>query len=576
MNLKAKLALLCFVLVLLNIAVVSASDVNLTDEATLSGDVSANDSLELDNSDDSEELVLSGDDINASDSLQTSISVDSSVEPVSISPDKAVIGATSTKKKTGISPEKYTIASGSYYKVSVYGSDRKPLANVPITMRVWGVDHNVVTNSLGVAKLKIDLGYGKYPIVVSFAGNENYEAVSKTFNFFVGKTTFVVIGNDRLYNDGYLRIYLKSDEFWPVAKRTLKISIGTINFKKVTNSEGFVVFKPGIGKGFRDIHVTFDGDYNVVGSEKTKRVACLYGSAKNPLYFKIPMKNGAPDIDYLVGNYVMGDENSKYTILKAQYLEVIKRDSKGLCLYKKLTNYVFTKTKSEPNYNHIFQRTKWNVFERDLNTRLVLKNSHNYWPYEITASLKGKAYTYSEVRDVQNTGYTCGPTSSSMCTQVLRCYLNEQFLASKSGTNYYDGSSTVGLKKGLELFNMKCTIYYKSSFGTALNELKKGGCALIFHTWNHYVAILDISKDGSKVLVGNPSGDYDHGSHDIPTNWLTVDHMYSCFNDYDTSGLIVKLKYSMSKTSISQMSKLYQNMGSFTRQNTNERIPNTE
>ena len=159
------------------------------------------------------------------------------------------------------------------------------------------------------------------------------------------------------------------------------------------------------------------------------------------------MKNGAPDIDYLVGNYVMGDENSKYTILKAQYLEVIKRDSKGLCLYKKLTNYVFTKTKSEPNYNHIFQRTKWNVFERDLNTRLVLKNSHNYWPYEITASLKGKAYTYSEVRDVQNTGYTCGPTSSSMCTQVLRCYLNEQFLASKSGTNYYDGSSTVGLKK---------------------------------------------------------------------------------------------------------------------------------
>ena len=128
-------------------------------------------------------------------------------------------------------------------------------------------------------------------------------------------------------------------------------------------------------------------------------------------------------------------------------------------------------------------------------------------------------------------------------------------------------------KYALEQFNMKCSYFYANSFDMALNELKKGGCALIFHTWSHYVAILDISADGKKVLVGNPSGDYDHGSHSIPTNWLTVDYMRGMFNDYDTSSLIVKLDYSLSQSTKDQVNQFYYNMGSWTRQNTNERIP---
>ena len=88
---------------------------------------------------------------------------------------------------------------------------------------------------------------------------------------------------------------------------------------------------------------------------------------------------------------------------------------------------------------------------------------------------------------------------------------------------------------------------YKNSFNKALKQLKKGGSALVFHTWGHFVSILDISNDGKKILVGNPSGDYDYGSHDIPTKWLTVSYMKKRFNNYDTSGLIVKLKYNLKK-----------------------------
>ena len=126
----------------------------------------------------------------------------------------------------------------------------------------------------------------------------------------------------------------------------------------------------------------------------------------------------------------------------------------------KLSKYTFFKTKGEPNLNHIIKREKWNVIERTINTKIVQKNKNNYWPSQISVSLKGKSYNYPEVRDVQNTGYTCGPTSSSMCSQVLRNYICESQLAKQSGTSSYYGSSTKGLKKGLEKNNFKCIIYY--------------------------------------------------------------------------------------------------------------------
>ena len=128
------------------------------------------------------------------------------------------------------------------------------------------------------------------------------------------------------------------------------------------------------------------------------------------------------------GSYVWGDDNAKYTLKKSQYKDVLKRDSRCLFLNGKLTKYTFFKTKSHPKLNHIIKREKWNVIERAINTKLVKKNKYGYWPGSITVSLKGKSYTYPYVRDSQNSGYTCGPTSCSMCSQVLKNYVCEKYL----------------------------------------------------------------------------------------------------------------------------------------------------
>ena len=479
------------------------------------------------------------------------------------------------KLSSTINPVNTTVLKNKYLYVDLKDNFGEALTNAAVSFKIDGKTYKATTNDKGRAGVKITLNpNAKYSIKISFAGNNYYNSVSKTISLIVPATTSIVVGNDKLLTKGYLRVYLKSSTLSAISKKTVTIKIANKTFTKTTNTEGVVIFKPAIGAGNYAITATFAGSSTIFSCSAEKNVSCIVGNVKNPLKEKIPMVNGAPDIDVMPSNYVMADGNMKYTLLKAQYQETIKRDSYYLYLYKKLSKYVYFKTKSESKLQHVLIREKWNVIERAINTKIVKANKYNYWPASITVSLSGKSYTYSQVRDVQNTGYTCGPTSSSMCTQFLKSYISEKQLAKMSKTSVRDGSSTRLLKAGLEKSNFKCSYYYKSSYVNAINQLKKGGCALIFHTWNHYVAILDISKDGKYVLVGNPSGDYDHGSHSIPTNWLSVSYMKKMFNNYDTSGLIVKLKYNLKSSTKTQLKNTYSSFGAgWTAQNTNERIP---
>ena len=474
-------------------------------------------------------------------------------------------------------PQSLTLVKGDYLYVYFKDQNSRPISQTNVIINVNGKDYTKVTDSNGRASLKIGLVAATYNMYAYFKGNDYYNPVYVPFKMLIQATTSIVIGNDKLLTGGFLRVYLKSETLSAISKKTVIITIGNKTFNRTTNSEGIIVLKPNVGKGTFNVTVTFEGDSKTVGSNNSKVVIGVNGTAKSPFVAKIPLKNGVPDVDYMTSNYVMADDDMTYTLLKNQYRDVIRRDSYCLYLNNKLSKYTVFKTKAEPNLNHVIKREKWNVIERAINTLIVKKNKNNYWPVQITVSLKGKSYSYPEVRDVQNTDYSCGPTSSSMCSQVLRNYVCEKQLTKQSGTSVKWGSSTKGLKKGLEKNNFKCTIYYKSTFNKALNQLKKGGCALIFHTWGHYVAILDISADGKKVLVGNPSGSYDVGSHSIPTKWLTVSYMKKMFNNYDTSGLIVKLKYSLNKATKTKINTFYSSMGTnWVRQDTSERLTQIE
>lgn len=479
------------------------------------------------------------------------------------------------KLKSLIKVENTTVLNKQYFNATLKDKFGNPMKNKKVTFTVNKLTYTTKTDKNGLASFKNTFSSNAiYPVKISYAGSTYYKAVSRTLSMVVPATTSVVIGNEKLLTKGYLRVYLKSPTLSAISDQKLLIKIGNSSFSKTTNAEGCVIFAPKLGTGNLMVTVVYKGTATIFGSNSSKNVIGVEGSTKSPYTNKIALINGVPDIDMMPGSYVMADGDMKYTLLKSQYQDTIKRDSQTLYLYKKMSKYVLFKTKQAPKLKHVIVREKWNVIERAVNTKVVLANKAGYWPKQITVSLKGKSYTYPQVRDVQDTGYTCGPTSSSMCSQVLKNYRCESELAILSKTTYEDGSFTDLLAEGLEECGYKCTIYDNSTYKKAINELKKGACALIFHTWNHYVAILDISKDGKQVLVGNPSGDYDHGSHSIPTNWLTVDYMYSMFNDYDTTGLIVNLNYNLADSAKTQLDNLYNSFGvGWTAQNTNERIP---
>lgn len=483
--------------------------------------------------------------------------------------------STDNKSDSKITVESNKVLKGEYFSIFLKDLNDNPIVGVNVKFTINSKVQLKTTDSTGKAGFKVNEKPGKYPIKISFDGNDDFNPSSKTTTLRVPYKTSVNIGNSIVLTKGYLRIYLKSEKKSFVSKKTLEIIIDGKKYIKTTSKEGFIVFKPNLKPGKHKITVKYAGTANTGQSSAAKVIKCIRGNVKNPLKSKIPLKKGQPNIDYMPHNYVMGDGSMRYTLTKSQYLKVIKKDSYSLFLNKKLSKFTFFKSKDEPGYNHIIKREKWNVIERAVNSKLVLKNNHKWWPKQISVNLKGKSYTYPFVRDVQNTSYTCGPTSASMCSQVLKNYVCEKKLSKQAGTSSSAGSKIKGIKKALENNHFKCLSYNKASFEKALNHLKKGNCALVFHTWNHFISILDISKDGKKVLVGNPSGDYNHGSHKIPTNWLKVKYMKHKFNNYDTVGLIVKLKYTLKKSTKNKIRNYYSNMGTnWQAHNTHERIPN--
>lgn len=423
------------------------------------------------------------------------------------------------------------------------------LSSRQISITIKGKTFTRTTNNNGRAEFKMNLAPALYSVVLKYGGNGYYKSCTKKVYVRVTGYSSIVIGNSKLLTNGYLRIYLKDYSSSKIYHKTLVIKVGDKKFTKRTNDEGVIVFKPKAGAGQHKVTVKYNSYFT------SKKIKCIQGDVKDPLKEEIGLKNGVPDIDVMPGNYIMGDGSATYTLTKDQYREVIKRDSYCLYLNNKLSKYTFFKTKNHPNTNHIIKREKWNVIERALNTAMV-KANNNKWPDHIKVSLKGKQYNYPEVRDPQNTDYTCGPTSASVCSQVLRNYLSEKHIAKKAKSKPVVGTTCYWIMYGLG-DNFNCTYFYKNSFDTALKELKKGDCALIFHTKNHYVSILDISDNGKYVLVSNSYGQF----YNIPSKWLSVSYMKTRFVPVYDDGLIVKLNYNLSNATQSEVNYFYNNMG---------------
>lgn len=546
------IAFTLFLVLICSLAAVSAE----SDNATMS---------ELNGSD----VSVSDDETIAIDNESSSVNAqEDSNETIGSSNDTQVLSSAVSQPKNTKTSLKVTVNSNFFVKGKTYymylkDSKGNAVPNKKLSLTLNGKTYNKTTDKNGRFGIKVTSSKSSLSLDVSFIGDKQYNALSKTLKVYITKITPITIGNSKLLTNGYLRIYLHGSKK-AISAKTINITIGQKKFTRKTTSEGFVVIKPKVSPKIYNIVVKF-GKYSL-----SKKVKCIKGNVKDPLKASVATVKGVPNIDVMPSNYVMGDNDAKYTLKKAQYQETIKRDSYCLFLYGKLSKYTFFKTKDSPKVYHILKREKWNVIERALNVKLVKKNKYSYWPKTITASLKGKSYTYSEVRDVQNTEYTCGPTAASVCSQALKKYRSEKFFQIKAHVT--SGVNVDVLKRALDNNGFKASYYYAVDDG--IKQLKKGGAALVAFLPNHYVSVIDVSKDGKKVLVSNSYGKYNVGGDTkVPTKWVSLKYFKSKFAGV---GLVVKLNYKLSKKDKNTVKNYYSSMGkNYARQNTNERIPNT-
>jgi len=541
---KTKFMFIFIILLFLVIGAVSANEENSTDimQETNENEISIDDCLE------NNEYILKENveaDIIASDENISSSEINA------YDSSKANLTLTTTTNFA---------KSGATYKIALTDLKGKVIPNKMLKIAYNGKTLEKTTNANGEFAIKV--GSSTSTMDVTFKGDSQYNGFLKSIKVYVENSITVTIGNSKLLTNGYLRIYLTGPPK-SINGKTVKVKIGNKVISKKTNDEGFVIFKPKASAGTYTITATFE-NYTV-----SKKIKCIKGNVINPLKKVIPKVNGVPDIDVMPSFFVMANNDATYTLNKAQYQETIKRDSYCLYLYGKLTKYTFFKTKTTPKIYHVIKREKWNVIERALNTKLVKNNKYNYWPSTITASLKGKSYTYSEVRDIQNTEYTCGPTSASFCSQALKNYHSEKYFQTKAHVT--SGVNLNVLKRAVDNTNFKSSYFY--SMRTAIKQLAKGGCAVIAYLPNHYVSVIDVSKDGKKILVSNSYGKYDVGGDTrIPTGWVSLTKFNKKFKGV---GLIVKPNYKLSKTLKTKINCFYKSMGmKYALQNTNERIPN--
>lgn len=471
--------------------------------------------------------------------------------------------AASVSSKSDLNIVNYTnfVKKGNTYYFYLKDSNGKTVSDKKLTVQYNGKTYEKTTNANGRVGIKVKSSKTSSSMTISYEGDKQYNAFSKKLDFYIDKSFSMSIGNSKLLTNGYLRIYLSGPKDM-ISNKKVKITIGNKKYSKKTTAEGFVIIKPKLTPKKYYVSVQY-GKY--VASKKVK---CIEGDVQSPYMKSIPTVNGVPDIDSMPSTYVMADNYGKYTLLKSQYLETINRDSYTLYLYGKMSKYVIFKSKDCPKVKHIIKRENWNVIERALNTKLVKKNKYNYWPASVTVSLNGKSYTYSVVRDIQNTEYTCGPTAASVCSQALKKYYSEKFFQEEA--NVVDGVNIPVLKSAIDRNGFKTSYFYYMSEG--IKELKKGGVALIAFLHNHYVSVIDVSPDGSKILVSNSYGEYDvGGANKVPTDWVSLSYFNTRFEGI---GLIVKLNYKLSNNKKVELNNLYSSMGTkWNGQNLNERIP---
>lgn len=237
----------------------------------------------------------------------------------------------------------------------------------------------------------------------------------------------------------------------------------------------------------------------------------------------VPLVDGKPDVTKFT-NMSFADTTKTYTLTKDQFVAAFKRDMCSIYFNNALPKYVYFQQSTNSNY-YVVSREHWNTLCHQMNHKLLMRqgtrnlgtsNYKNYieaYPDTFTVNFNDTQYNYPLVRDRQNwsnsNNGSCGPTSLSMCTQMLYTYYSEPDLRQEMGCWKTDTSpSQISNWINKSDNAIKCGSWIQGKSTSSWDKVKtalSNHYPVIMHIYGHYVCLFDVSADGTKVALANPS-----------------------------------------------------------------------
>lgn len=296
--------------------------------------------------------------------------------------------------------------------------------------------------------------------------------------------------------------------------------------------------------------------------------------------------NGTPKVNEMkTGNktYEMVNTNKTYTLTTDQYFKVFNRDSQIMQIQDyTMSAYTCFECEEEPNKIMVIERERWNAIEEAWHYYMVKgkgKKKFSVIPYPkmvidfpnkrstfdgSTINWKSEKCNIYYVADNQNTGYTCGPTACSVCTQVLHKYYSERNLQELIHATSSSGSSYTTHAEKLRGLGFTASVY--NGIKTAVSWLKERK-PCVWHVHWHYVALTDIAENGD-ILVLNSTSSSGYGPF---TGWRT---QTTVKNANGGSAVKIGLNWNISSEEKQRLQNFYQNMGGKwnKKENKNEKV----
>lgn len=440
----------------------------------------------------------------------------------------------------------------------------------------------VKTDENGTFQLPVKLPYvGEYSINYTFAGNKEY--ISST------RTNKIENYTGELFKPKLLMT--RTTKNYGTGQEAEVTEVGSIAGQKHTTTETTVIKYETDGN--KTTTTTKDSDSEIISppsitpstpstpttdpsSPSSPSVITVNG--KDPYQEKIPLTaDGKPQIQSMVTNnktYEMVDLTKTYTLTREQYTSVFYRDSKIMQLNDyKMTPYVSFECAEEPNKIMVLERERWNMVEESYHYYMVKGNGRKGYtvipyPEKLVIDFKNKVSYFDGNKtnwkgekgniyycgDNQNYGRTCGPTASSVTTQVLHNYYSERrFDQDYVHAKANGGSGADTLRKALIYFGFSARLYSKTT--DAINWIKNGK-PVVCHVYDHYVALCDTASDGTILVLNSTTSTLkDYAPY---TGWSTEKNIR---NHYGGEGVLVSLNWNIKNDEKLKLNNYFQSMG---------------